>query len=129
MAVMADDEVSAPVGQRLTPEPAISLGFPRISVGSGRALASEQEQDENQALKYYMHDGPSAFRFELSGDLSSEGARRLEQDWRSASSEIGRRTLNVDMTYVTSADEEGRALLRRSHYHGARLIARSKTTR
>jgi hypothetical protein len=28
-----------------------------------------------------MHDEPSAFRFELTGDLNDDGARRPKQDW------------------------------------------------
>jgi hypothetical protein len=37
--------------------------------------------------------------------------------------------LVVDMTFVTSADEEGRALLARWHASGARLIANSTSAR
>ncbi len=80
-------------------------------------------------LQYYMHDGSSAFRFELAGDLTGEGARRLERDWHTASSVIGHRTLIVDMTFVTSADEEGRALLARWHAEGAKVVAKSKESR
>jgi hypothetical protein len=84
---------------------------------------------KNKSLQYYMHDGPSAFRFELSGDLTDEGANRLEQDWDTASSVIGSRHLIVDLTFITSAGEAGRALLARWHSAGARLIAASKTSR
>lgn len=84
---------------------------------------------KNQALQYFMHDGPSAFRFELAGDLDNEGARRLEQDWRTASSTIGGRALIVDLTFVTSAGEEARALLARWHAAGARIVAKSKASR
>jgi hypothetical protein len=83
----------------------------------------------NKQLRYYMHDGSSAFRFELAGDLTSEGAHRLERDWHTASSVIGHRNLIVDMTFVTSADDEGRALLSRWHSEGARLIAKSQGSR
>ena len=83
---------------------------------------------KNQTLQYYMHDGSSAFRFELAGDLTSEGARRLERDWYTASSVIGHRTLIVDMTFVTSADAEGRALLARWHSDGAQIVAKSKSS-
>jgi len=81
------------------------------------------------ALQYYMHDGPNAFRFELMGNLDHEGARRLNQDWRTASSVIGDRRLLVDMTFVTDADEQGRALIARWHWEGAQLIANSKASR
>jgi hypothetical protein len=84
---------------------------------------------KTHALRYYMHDGPAAFRFELAGDLNDEGARRLERDWRTASSVIGDRLLIVDITFVTSAAKEARILLARWHASGARLIANSDTSR
>ena len=80
-------------------------------------------------LKYYMHDGPAAFRFELAGNLNQEGARRLDQDWRTASSVIGDRLLIVDITYLTDADDHGRELLARWFAEGARLIAGSEASR
>ncbi len=73
-----------------------------------------------QALQYYMHDGPAVFRFELTGDLDDEGARRLEQDWRTASPAIGDRLLIVDMTFVISAGK---------HAAGVRLIANTQSSR
>jgi hypothetical protein len=84
---------------------------------------------KNPALQYYMHDGPTAFRFELAGNLDYESAPRLYQDWQTASSAIGDRRLIVDMTFVTGVDEKGGALLRRWHQEGARLIANSKLSR
>jgi len=66
---------------------------------------------KTQTLHYYMHDGPTTFRFELSGRLDREGACRLDQDWRTASSVLGDRRLIVDLTFVMIVDEEGRALL------------------
>jgi len=84
---------------------------------------------KTQALRYYMHDGPTAFRFELAGSLDYESAPRLEQDWRTASSAARDRRLIVDMTFVTGVDEQGRALLRRWYREGARFIANSKLSR
>jgi ABC-type transporter Mla MlaB component len=84
---------------------------------------------KDQALQYYMHDGPTAFRFELAGDLNQDGARRLDQDWRTASSTIGDRKLIVDITFVTNIDQQGRALLALWHRDGAQLIANSKASR
>jgi len=83
----------------------------------------------NQTLQYYMHDGPAAFRFELAGELDKDGARRLHQDWLTASSVIGGRALIVDMTFVTGVDEAGRRLLVRWIAEGAQLIARSTSSR
>jgi len=82
-----------------------------------------------QSLQYYMHDGPTAFRLELAGDLNHEATRRLDQDWRTASSTIGDRRLVVDLTLVTGADEQGRALLTRWTRGGAQLIATSAASR
>jgi hypothetical protein len=84
---------------------------------------------KTRALQYYMHDGPTAFRFELAGDLNREGARRLDQDWRTASSSLGDRRLIVDITFVTGVDEPARALITRWHREGARLIANSAPSR
>ena len=84
---------------------------------------------KSQTLQYYMHDGPSAFRFELAGNLNNEAVRDLDQAWRTASSMIGDRALVVDMTFVTGAEREGRSLLARWHSEGAQLIAKSKVSR
>jgi hypothetical protein len=43
----------------------------------------EGKRMKSQKLRYYMHDGPSAFRFELAGDLDNEGAHELEQAYSS----------------------------------------------
>jgi hypothetical protein len=80
---------------------------------------------KSQALQYYMHDEPDAFRFELAGSLSGEGAQSVFQAWRTALSIIGGRPLIVDMTYVDDADERGRSLILFWHQHGARIIAAS----
>jgi hypothetical protein len=84
---------------------------------------------KHQALQYYMHDGLTAFRFELAGNLNHEGARRLDQDWLTASSVIGNRRLIVDMTFIAGVDEHGRALIIRWNREGAQLIANSKASR
>ena len=56
---------------------------------------------------YYMHDGSTAFSFELAGRLSDEGVRELQQTWRTGSSMIGERSLIVDLSYVTGVDAAG----------------------
>jgi ABC-type transporter Mla MlaB component len=84
---------------------------------------------KTRALQYYMHDGPGAFRFELAGDLDRQGASRLDQDWRTASSTLGDRRLVVDMTFLTSVDEAGRALLVGWHRGGAHIVANRENAR
>jgi hypothetical protein len=80
-------------------------------------------------MRYYMHDGPAAFRFELAGELDSNDAARLEQDWRTASSIVGNRTLILDMSFVTAIDEAVRSLFRRWHAAGAEFAANSRRSR
>jgi hypothetical protein len=80
-------------------------------------------------MRYYMHDGPAAFRFELAGDMEAEDAARLAQDWHTASSVAGVGTLIVDLSFVTSIDEAGRDLFRRWHAAGAQFVASSKRAR
>jgi hypothetical protein len=80
-------------------------------------------------MRYYMHDGPSAFRFELAGDLDATDAARLEQDWRTASSTANTLTLIIDLSFVTGIDETVRSLFSRWHAGGAKFAARSKRSR
>jgi len=80
---------------------------------------------KTQALEYYMHDEPDAFRFELSGSLSGDGARSVFQAWRTALSILGRRPMIVDISFVDEADQRGSALLRFWHRQGTRIVATS----
>jgi hypothetical protein len=80
-------------------------------------------------LIFYMHDGPSAFRFELSGTLAGREVGKLEQAWKTASSTLAGKILAIDLTFVTSLDEKGRDLLKRWQQMGARFIANSTVSR
>jgi STAS domain-containing protein len=74
-------------------------------------------------FNYYMHDGPTTFSIELTGPLAAEGAKKLEQDWLSASRAIGKKELVVDLSYVTEIDSLGRQLLLRWRRDGATIVA------
>jgi len=80
-------------------------------------------------LVYYIHDGSAALRFRLSGDLSGDGVRELEQAWRTASSIVRGRCLVVDLSSVTGMDDAGRELLERWQVEGARLVADSSAAK
>jgi hypothetical protein len=80
-------------------------------------------------IRYYIHAGPAAFRFELAGDLDADDVARLEREWRSASLTIGNRVLVVDMSFVTGIDEAARSLFRRWYARGAEFAASSKESR
>lgn len=83
----------------------------------------------DQNLQYYIHDESDAFRLELSGSLSGEGAQSVYQAWRTALSILGSRPVIVDITFVADADQRGRALLQLWHRRGARIIAASEQSR
>jgi hypothetical protein len=76
-----------------------------------------------------MHDGPKTFRFELAGALAGIEVGRLDQAWRTASSTFDEKTLAVDVTFLTAADERGRDLLFRWWRAGAHLVASSEQSR
>ena len=80
-------------------------------------------------MRYYIHAGPAAFRFELAGDLDANDAARLEQEWRRASLTIGTRVLVFDMSFVTGIDRTARSLFRRWCAQGAEFAAGSKESR
>jgi hypothetical protein len=80
-------------------------------------------------MRYYMHGGPAAFRFELAGDLDAGDASRLEQDWSGVSSAVGNRRLVVDVSFVTAIDEAARSLFKSWHARGAVFAASSKQSR
>jgi len=61
--------------------------------------------------------------------MTDDGVRSIEQVWRTAGSLIGDRSPVVDITFVTSVDKEGRALLARWHAAGARFVTNSKASR
>jgi hypothetical protein len=72
-----------------------------------------------------MHDSSAEFRFQLSGDLSEDGVRDVEQAWRTVSSTIGQRRFVVDVTDLTGIDDDGRELVQKWHRIGASLVAKS----
>lgn len=78
----------------------------------------------NTDFRYYLHDGPDALSFELSGFLSERAACELEQIWRSASSNLAQRSLIVDLSYVSDVHPAAQTVLRRWHELGAQLVAK-----
>jgi len=61
--------------------------------------------------------------------MNGEGVGRLEQVWKTASSLFGGRRLIIDITFVTTVDDRGRALLMEWHRAGAHVVAKSTTSR
>jgi hypothetical protein len=86
-------------------------------------------QMKTQTLGYYLHDEWDAFRLELVGSLSGDGAQSVYQAWRTALSIVGDRPVIFDISFVVEADERGRALRLLWHQNGARIIAASPESR
>lgn len=80
-------------------------------------------------MRYYMHQGPAAFRFELAGELDVNDAIRLEQDWRTALSIVGQRRLIIDLSFVTEIDQAVRSLFKKWYTAGAEFAAKSGPSR
>jgi hypothetical protein len=79
--------------------------------------------------RYYMYEGPTAFRFELAGDLDASDAASLVWDWHTACSRIGHRALIIDVTFVTEIDEAVRSLFLRWYAGGAEFAAGTRSSR
>jgi hypothetical protein len=79
--------------------------------------------------RYYMYEGPTAFRFELAGDLDASDAASLAQDWHTACCRVGHRALIIDVTFVTEIDEAVRSLFGLWHAGGAEFAAGTRSSR
>jgi hypothetical protein len=82
-----------------------------------------------QPLQYFIHDDYDAFRIEISGSLVGRAAQKAYEAWRTASLMARRQTRVIDISYVTEADEHGRAALRAWHEQDARIVASSLASR
>lgn len=80
-------------------------------------------------MRYYMHQGPAAFRFELAGDLQAPDAAILAQEWQAASPVMRSRILIIDLSFVTGIDQAVRRLFRRWYLEGAQFAAGSERSR
>jgi predicted transcriptional regulator len=84
--------------------------------------------NSGQPLQYFIHDDSDALRMEIAGSLVGRAAQKAYEAWRS-SSMTGRQPLVVDISYVTDADQAGRAVLRAWQVQGARIVASSFISR
>ncbi len=82
-----------------------------------------------QPLQYFIHYDFDALRMEIAGSLIGKSAQRAYEAWRTALLMARRLPLVVDISYVTQADDCGRAVLRRWRKEEARLVASSSTAR
>jgi len=91
-------------------------------------LATDSNQGSRlhiSALKYYIHDGTDAFRFQLIGDLQDADVKELSGCWETARSTFGSRKLVLDLNALRSTDEAGKEWLLSMVREGALCIPES----
>lgn len=76
-------------------------------------------------LRFFTHNDHEAVRFELAGKLAGEDVESLHQAWQREALTDELKPVIVDITFITEADQYGRALLAIMHRFGAQLIADS----
>jgi outer membrane protein TolC len=76
-------------------------------------------------LRFFTHNEPDAVRFEIAGRLSGTDVESLHQAWQREALTDALRPVIVDITFITEADQQGRALLTVMHRFGAQVIADS----
>jgi anti-anti-sigma regulatory factor len=85
-------------------------------------MSNSTARAKKRDLAYYIHDGPTTFRLQVSGDVSGDAVQDLEQTWRTASSAFGGRCLAVDLSSVTGMDRAGCELLEKWQVEGACIV-------
>lgn len=72
---------------------------------------NQASRPQISALKYYIHDGTEAFRFQMIGDLRDVDVKELSGCWETARSTFGSRKLVLDLKGLRSTDESGKEWL------------------
>ncbi|HYZ73371.1 MAG TPA: hypothetical protein VE641_09860 [Chthoniobacterales bacterium] len=103
-----------------------------VGAKTTKAEAANLASDSNQAsrptcsaLKYYIHDGKEAFRFQLIGDLREGDVKELSGCWETANSTFGNRKLVLDLRGLRSTDETGKEWLLAMVREGAVCVPES----
>jgi len=76
-------------------------------------------------LQFFVHDDPDAVRVELAGSLRGADVETVHHAWQGVAFTNALKPVIVDITFITHADEHGRALLIVMHQSGARIVAQS----
>ena len=71
----------------------------------------------------YLHDTPSALRFEIRGDLTAAAAEALRRSVDTALSILGRRALLLDLSRAQRLEESAVAVLSELAARGAQFVA------
>ena len=76
-------------------------------------------------LRLSIHSDADAVRFELAGTLGGVDVETVHQAWQGGAFTDALKPVIVDITFITEADQHGRALLVLMHRFGAQIIAKS----
>jgi hypothetical protein len=76
-------------------------------------------------FQFFVHSDPDAVRLELAGVLRGADVETIHQAWQRAALTDAPKPVIVDITFITHADEPGRALLIVMHHSGVRIVAQS----
>jgi hypothetical protein len=83
----------------------------KTEVGTASADSNRTPRSYVSALKYYIHDGTEAFRFQLIGELREADVKELSGCWETARSTFGSRKLLLDLRELRSTDDGGKEWL------------------
>lgn len=75
-----------------------------------------------RAFKFYLHDSVEACRLQLLGPLSSRELKELTGCWRTARTTLKARKLILDVSAVTSFDDDSRKWIAAMVAEGALLV-------
>ena len=96
-----------------------------VAIGAvNRTDVGDSEEVMNR-LQLVTHNNPDGVRFELAGRLSGMDAETLHQAWQREALDDALRPVIIDITWVTEADQSGRAVLLLMYRFGAHIIAKS----
>ncbi len=76
-------------------------------------------------LQFFIHNDPDAVRIEVAGKLGGADVETLHQAWQREAFTDEVKPVVVDITFVTGADQYGRALMIMMHRFGTQIIADS----
>lgn len=97
----------------------------KIEEANLAAGSNQASRPQVSALKYYIHDGTAAFRFQLIGDLRDLDVKELSGCWLTARSTFGSRKLVLDLKGLRSTDDAGKEWLLTMVREGAVCVPES----
>ncbi len=95
---------------------------PEIVADSSVSAVRPNPVLRSSSLKYYIHDGIDACRFQLLGELTAIDVPELRGCWRTAKTMLGKRKLILDLRGLRRMDQAGAAWVASMVTDGAECI-------